>query len=125
MTDLFFVYGTLKIGGRFAEMFNKKREFSKRATLKGFNLYNLGAYPAIIEGEGEVKGELHSYSDPKNIKNKFDYIEGYRPENEKYSHYLRRKVKVTLENGEEKEAYVYIFNGKIPDECEKIDHWEI
>ena len=57
----FFVYGTLKVGGRFATRFDHLRRQSVKGVVEGMTLYNLGWYPGIKPGKGVVCGEVHEY----------------------------------------------------------------
>lgn len=109
--DKFFVYGTLKVGGYFANIFDKFRVNSKRAVLKNHDLYDLGHFPGVMEGDGEVIGEIHEYKSENIdwILEQFDRIEGYSKTQPEKSLYLRKKLMVETEDGDEK-AFVYIFN---------------
>lgn len=123
-TDKFFVYGTLKAGGLFADDFDEYRISTKDAKLPGFELFNLGWFPAIQPGKATVHGELHEYEDPDLVTAMFDRIEGYTG-NPKNSLYDRRRVVVETEDGEE-EAWVYVFQGTVSKES-RIESgvWEI
>jgi gamma-glutamylcyclotransferase (GGCT)/AIG2-like uncharacterized protein YtfP len=109
----FFVYGTLKEGGSLAGRFDPVRQSSVPAALNGYDLYELGWFPGIVLGDGRVQGEIHTYSNERGVLEAFDRIEGYDPENEGNSLYLRKTVTVTTRGGEVK-AFVYIFNQKVP-----------
>ena len=50
-------YGSLRKGHYNFGRFNQK--YIKTLSLKGYDLYDLGPYPAIVEGEGAVVVELH------------------------------------------------------------------
>lgn len=120
MTKKFFVYGTLKVGGRFAAMFDDTRTSSKKAVLKGFDLYGIGpgktaGFPGIVKGKGKVHGELHEFSDKvlSEVTEAMDRIEGYDENYEKGSLYLRKTTEVELEDGTKEEAFVYVFNQRI------------
>ena len=56
------VYGSLK-----KDKFNYGRfsgqKFLKPVDLKGFDLFDLGAYPTVCRGHGQIKAELHEVSD--------------------------------------------------------------
>lgn len=110
--DKFFVYGTLKVGGHFSSKFDKLRKSAKPAFIENFDLYDLGSFPAVIRGEGEVKGELHSYEQPERVRESFDIIEGYFPGDNKNSLYLRKIARIKMEDGSYETGYVYIFNDK-------------
>lgn len=121
-TDYFFVYGTLKKGGSFASEFDSFRVYSKAATIKGFELFNLGWFPGIVKGNGEVIGELHEYKNLDFVKQRIDNIEGYSEDYESSSLFLRRRVTAITENGEKVEANAYLFNRSIPNEAKKIEN---
>jgi gamma-glutamylcyclotransferase (GGCT)/AIG2-like uncharacterized protein YtfP len=118
MSRPFFVYGTLKEGGRLAGQFDHLRKHSEPAALKGFDLYRLGWFPGILRGDGTVFGEIHEYN--RDVTDYMDTVEGYRPENEKQSLFIRREVRVETEGGPVV-AFVYIFNHGIPAGAEKIE----
>ncbi len=90
-----FVYGTLLRGqSRFgiASLIDVVHE---EAELKGFDMLEvggLGGFPALIPGEGTVKGEVHSFK----TFDELDLIEGYRKESPEDSLYLREKVVVSV-----------------------------
>ena len=124
----FFVYGTLKVGGFFAEAFDELRTECKNAKLKGFDLFKIGGgssswFPGIIKGKGEVIGELHAYNKDyiKEVFANMDAIEGYNEKDPARSLYRREKAVVELEDGSTEEANVYIFNNKMPKEFPKIE----
>ena len=48
MTNKFFVYGTLKVGGRFAKSFDNLRSSFTEARIEGFDLFDLGNFPGIV-----------------------------------------------------------------------------
>lgn len=110
--NLFFVYGTLKVGGRF-DRFKDVRLSSKPATIAG-TMYSVdGAFPALkLGGKGVVTGELHEI-DPKKVEEvakDFDRIEGCNGGVSDHNFYNRKRVTVQLESGETEEAWVYEFN---------------
>lgn len=119
-TQNFFVYGTLKMGGRFAEMyadlFDPNRIDAKPATVKG-KLYKLGFYPGVKldRGEGKVHGELHVFKNPDKILPVFDRIEGYDAKDPKNGLFDRVEVEVALENGSSETAIMYVYNGEPSD----------
>lgn len=130
----FFVYGTLKVGGYFAENFDSVRKTVDKAVLKGYDMYGIGhtghaAYPGIVPGDGEVHGEVHTFDEKhqKAVLSAIDGIEGYHAADEKGSLYLRKKVPVQLEDGTEEEAFVYIFNNGIQKYYGKIEDgvWDV
>ena len=88
-------------------------------------MFNLGPYPGINEDpDGVVYGELFELSNPEAATERLDQLEGYR----KKTHsgmYLRERVEVELEDGSIEQAWVYIYNHKLPEE-RKIEKgvWE-
>lgn len=127
MNNKFFVYGTLKIGGYFAESFNKVRKNSTEAKLKGFDLFKIGSgnnswFPGIIPGEGEVIGEVHEYAEEhiKDVYSHMDAIEGYSETNPEASLYRRELMTVELEDGSTETVNVYVFNREIEKDYPKV-----
>ena len=108
-----FVYGSLLTGlQNYPILVNAHAEnpISMRpATLKGYKLLNLGYFPGMIKGEADdiVKGEFYP-----NIKiiGHLDRLEGYLKNNPSNSFYNRILTDVTLNNGEQVKAYVYVLN---------------
>lgn len=90
------VYGSLKLG-----KYNYKRfpsqEYIKDYQLDGYELYNLGPYPAICTGKGKVKAEIHSVSDE-------DYLRIRRMEHG--AGYSESKLRINL-NKSEVEASIF------------------
>ena len=55
-------------------------------------MYDLGSYPGIIDGEGQVIGEIYEINQV--TLNELDKAEGYSPEEPKGSKYIRKEVKI-------------------------------
>lgn len=124
-----FVYGTLKVGGRFAADFDVVRESSVKATVYG-KIYDGYGYPRLLlspESDNlTVHGELHTYSEPEKVITLMDLIEGYkegRPDNL----YNRKPVTVKLDDGTEEEAFIYEYARPLEEDAEiiKSGKWEI
>ncbi|UMZ73802.1 gamma-glutamylcyclotransferase family protein [Natranaerofaba carboxydovora] len=121
----FFVYGTLRRDQHnYERYFNNKTEKEKTAWIKG-SLYNYGNLPAYLpQGETWIRGDL-IYIKPKyyqEVLTEVDFLEGYEPSSEGTSLYLRRNHKVTTENDEKVEAWIYIFNYPVSEKLmTKID----
>lgn len=64
------VFGSLREKSKRGYNFNRfgGQEFVKPVTLNGFEMYDLGAYPTICEGEGSIQCELHTV-EPDAFKN--------------------------------------------------------
>lgn len=73
-----FVYGTLKVGGRFARQFDGVRKKVRESSIGG-TMFNVnGMYPMILIGTGDtIFGELHTYSPSEGVLDGMDRIEGY------------------------------------------------
>jgi len=99
-----FVYGTLKRGGS-RHWILDGFPFLGRAKAKGFVLYDLGPYPAMVYGDGVVYGEVYEVSDEA-IK-ALDWVEGVPVL------YRRELIEVVLENGLPLKAWAYIYNGNV------------
>jgi gamma-glutamylcyclotransferase (GGCT)/AIG2-like uncharacterized protein YtfP len=122
----FFVYGTLKVGGKFAEYFDDYRLTSTKAVLKGHDLYNLGWFPGIKEGTGKVHGELHTYDNVGFVTKELDRIEGFNKLSESGSLFVRKRLPIETDDGVV-EANVYVFNRDLDKNCRLISDgiWEI
>lgn len=124
----FFVYGTLKKGGRFAKRFDNKRKSINLATAKG-SMYSVGDnFPAVIfnENGGEIFGEIHEYKDEENVRKAFDLIEGFNKKNHVDNFYNRKTITVLDDKGNFLKCQTYEFNYSI-DKLPKVDSglWEI
>lgn len=107
-----FVYGTLKVGGRFADQFDSLRKGCENAFLKG-GLYSVhGSFPAmLLDGDVKIKGELHTFSEEEMpaILERMDRIEGYGGPGNEFNLYNRVEVTVVTEAGAEEKAIAYEF----------------
>ena len=111
MPKAFFVYGTLKVGGFYANNFDRLRKSSVKAKIKGtmFNVHN--HYPAVVPSEvDEVQGELHYYDSEDEVTQAMDRIEGYSKGHGSKNLYVRKRVDVELEDGSTIQASTYFFN---------------
>ncbi len=94
-----FVYGTLKVGGRFAKRFDSVRTSTKKGIIKG-TLYDLGSFPGVKLGaDTEVIGEVHTYTNAKEVEASLDRIEGFFKEDHPHNLYNKRLVQVTTDDG--------------------------
>ena len=59
------VFGSLRQKSKRGYNFNRfgGQAYVKDVTLNGFEMYDLGAYPTICEGNGQIKCELHTVED--------------------------------------------------------------
>ena len=70
------------------------------ASLMGFDMYNLGHFPALVKGTGSIVGE--TFTVPSITI--FDHYEGYRPDGSGL--YDREQVEINTASGD-KTAWVY------------------
>lgn len=108
-----FVYGSLMEG-----MFNYKKYLEgkviskKSAKTKGklYHLKNKG-YPAMIDGEDYVYGELIEVNDFYNVLKELDVLEQYHGEGNINNEYIRKVIVVeNLEDNKIEYAFAYIYN---------------
>lgn len=104
----FFVYGTLKRGFPNARCIPTEHIQSVvPASLKGFNMYSAGGFPAIVRGDGVVQGELITLKDDapaQDILKRVDRLEG---EGRMYKRESLNVLDVSAQ--EPQEAYVYVW----------------
>lgn len=108
-----FVYGTL-MKGETNNHYLENSKFSGMATIEGYEMYNVGWYPAIIDGDGLIIGEL--YQVPTDDIPSIDMLEG------EGSLYIKRCETVTDSKGKSSFAFIYIYNRDCSD-LERISAW--
>ena len=111
-TDRVFVYGLLKRGfGLHHHM--AQGTFVGDATAAGA-LYSLGEYPAMVDGEGAVRGELYRFDDIAVALELLDEVEEYDPLDPESSPYLRAVRPITLRSdGAVVPAWCYLYNRSV------------
>ncbi|WP_457640197.1 gamma-glutamylcyclotransferase family protein [Persephonella sp.] len=102
LKELLFVYGTLKRGGRLHHHLSGAR-FIGEGYVKGYKMYLVDWYPAVVKGEGIVYGEVFAVS--KDVLDVVDKVE------DEGIMYRRVKEKVKLEDGAELYCWMYVYNG--------------
>ena len=107
-----FVYGTL-MKGETNHDFLQNATFLDKTVIEGYDMYKVGWYPAIIDGEGLAIGEV--YSVPVEDMASIDSLEG------EGSLYEKRCVRITV-NGVPDFAFVYVYLGDCSD-LVKIPSW--
>ena len=100
-----FVYGTLKPGQSNYRQIEDHVIDHKPGIIDGV-LVDLGAYPALVPGEGIVKGIMLRVN--REALEITDRIEGYQPDRDRCL-YLREEVAVRFEGGQEAVAWTYFF----------------
>lgn len=102
-----FVYGTL-LKGLQRERALSRSQFIGPAWTQG-ELYDLGSYPGLTEGDSKIFGELYSVDQP--TLNYLNRMEGYDSDYPENSLYIRKKITASLvTTGETLEAESYFYN---------------
>ncbi len=121
----FFVYGTLK-QHQLRGNFWPRPPIEIQAGIVQADLFDLGPYPAAVEGADWLLGELWRFheDDLGVTLDVLDQIEGYDP-SQVASPYVRKVVHVVTEASNETPAFMY-FAGDMfrPDTCRKIPSFE-
>jgi gamma-glutamylcyclotransferase (GGCT)/AIG2-like uncharacterized protein YtfP len=99
-----FVYGTLKRGGS-RHWILQNFPLLGLAKAKGFVLYDLGPYPAMVPGAGVVYGEVYEVSEE--ALQALDWVESVPVL------YRRELIEVVFEDGFSLKAWAYIYNGNV------------
>lgn len=119
MTKKFFVYGSLMEGYFNYDKYLKGKVISREyARTKGelYHLSNCG-YPAMIEGEEYVYGELIELIDYEKSIEVLDALESFHGEGNPINEYNRKIVSVEVLCNKRKElAYAYVYNTKSVEE---------
>ncbi|NOX52864.1 MAG: gamma-glutamylcyclotransferase [Planctomycetes bacterium] len=104
-----FVYGTLMRGGSREGLWPRRPQRIERGKAQGV-LYDLGPYPAMVEGDGQVGGELWEFApaDMAETLDRLDQIEGYVP-GDPNSLYVRRIIRCQTESRATALAFCYFF----------------
>lgn len=110
---LVFVYGTL-MKGEANHRYLENSVFLGKTLLEGYDMYNVGWYPAIVAGDGLVIGEV--YEVPVADIPSIDSLEG------EGSLYVKKCERVNL-NGEKFFALVYVYLGDCSG-LERISSWK-
>ncbi len=117
MSELLFVYGTLRPGHAPARVAGWVATFIPQgaATVRG-RLYDLGAYPGVVldEEADTVHGELFSLPDDPELLSRLDAYEDYRPREPAESLFLRVRTIATSQDGTSHECWIYVYNRTVP-----------
>lgn len=108
----FFVYGTLKRGQANFALLAAHAESVDSAVAHGI-LYDLGAFPALIEGDGDVHGDIVRMAEvsDRHIVPHLDALEGFDPSDPSRSLFVRRPILVSTPHNGAERALAYFFNG--------------
>jgi gamma-glutamylcyclotransferase (GGCT)/AIG2-like uncharacterized protein YtfP len=107
----FFVYGTLLPGQPNYDLWSEDIADQVPAIFPDGRLFDLGAYPMLLEGEGSpVTGQMITikHSEYAQVLLRLDTLEGYDPENPEASDYRRYNRVIHLVDGRALKAWVYL-----------------
>ena len=117
MTYALFIYGTLMPGLRLeAEM--RGARFVAAAQVPG-RLVDVGRYPGLIHGEGQVTGEVYEVDDAHLAR--LDGVEDMVPGDRAASQYWREAVTVAAGPLQGQPVQTYVYNRPV-DGCTLIEH---
>lgn len=108
-------YGSFKKYSKRGYNFNRFAQYGEQiyirdVKLKGYEMYDLGAYPAVCEGEGRIKAELHA------VTNKaFNYIEAM----ELGAGYSPKTIKLNIDFDDE-DAVIFLYPKRLPNGINKV-----
>jgi gamma-glutamylcyclotransferase (GGCT)/AIG2-like uncharacterized protein YtfP len=115
MPEFGFFYGTLMTGFERRNRLGMDTKMSYRG--RGWihaALFDLGLYPAAVpDPDSRVWGEVFELNDPAALLAALDRIEGYTPGDPDTSLYLRRQVRVHLDDDTTADAWVYFYNAPL------------
>jgi len=100
-----FVYGTLMPGCCNHRWIEGSVHSACSGRIRGI-LVDLGAYPALVSGDGIVEGVVLEIDAPAVVF--LDHVEGYVPRRDDCL-YSRKEVTVELDDGKETNAWTYQF----------------
>ncbi|WP_458403772.1 gamma-glutamylcyclotransferase family protein [Methanobrevibacter sp.] len=111
---LVFVYGTL-MNGQANHGFLENSEFLGNAAVEGYDMYDVGWYPAIVPGDGVIHGELYRVS--TDAMPSIDSLEG------EGTLYAKKYENVVYGNGKTARALVYVYLEDVSG-LQKIPAWK-
>ena len=123
----FFVYGTLQRGRLRQSAWPLPPDRIDPALVQA-SLYDLGPYPALLEGDDWVAGELWYYQQAHmpQVAQALDLVEGWDPQGRSEIGYRRdRCTVVPIDSDATQDAYTYWFlPQRLPETAKKIDPWD-
>ena len=114
ISDLLFVYGTLMRGfdHPMARLLSNSADFIGEARCQG-RLYRIKHYPGLVlsdDAADVVFGEIYHLRAREALLNEFDMYEACGEGFPEPTEYVRKMLKVTLEDGSASEAWTYLYN---------------
>jgi gamma-glutamylcyclotransferase (GGCT)/AIG2-like uncharacterized protein YtfP len=112
-----FIYGTLMPGLRLeAEMLGAQGLGAARVTAR---LVDVGRYPGLLQGEGQVSGEVYAVNDAHLTR--LDMVEDMVPSDRAASQYWREEVTVLSGPLQGQQVQTYVYNRPV-EGCMPIAH---
>lgn len=115
MADLVFFYGTLMTPfNRTSRLtVDQHLNFIGRGSIEGA-LFDLGIYPAAVPStDGRIWGEIYEMTEPGAVLRALDELEGFRPDEQDASLYVRALTPVTTLEGITVDAWAYFYNAPL------------
>ena len=106
-----FVYGTLKKGKGNHDRILSGYDIKITPAWTYGELYDLGWYPALTQGNNKVYGELIEFDDPE-ILMKIDWLEGFRRKDSPSNFYDRVKTTVFINSKTPVIAWIYLITSE-------------
>ena len=118
MSQYLFVYGTLcrNAGHPMHQLLVRHAEFVGEGHFIG-RLFRVGHYPGAMtspDPKDKVFGELYRLRSPQQLLSRLDAYEGCAPSDPPPHQFVRRRLRVHLDSGAEKMAWVYLLNRVTP-----------
>lgn len=112
--DKIFVYGTLEKTEFFSYLISiGEIKYVGSGKIRA-KLYDLGEYPGAVEHKGShVYGRVYEAQNIDKVLPLLDEYEEFYPDRPENSLFIRKVMKVIMENGESLEAFVYIYNRSV------------
>ena len=73
-------------------------------------LFDLGPYPALVAGDGVVRGEVYACLDPVRLLPRIDALEHYDPQRPRGGEYRREEMTARLDDGRRLPVWAYVYN---------------
>ena len=117
ISDRLFVYGTLMRGfdHPMAKLLSGNADFLGTASCRG-RLYLVKHYPGLVlsdDGADIVFGELFRLREVAECLREFDMYEACGEGFAEPTEYIRQMLTVTLDNGEARKAWTYVYNWSV------------
>lgn len=118
MRQFLFTYGTLSNGQAPAQVVSLMKSLKPRG--KGYirgRLYDLGDYPGAVLSQSprnKVFGDVFELPADSAVLRQIDQYEEFSPRRPNTSLFVRKRVPVKLDSGEQVMCWAYVYNGRIP-----------